>query len=171
MLGAVALAAMPLFLATPAQAADPGPREEIVSDLLCDLPAEDPEEEIGLDVLCDLLTGDADEDIAVANGGPVGPGLSELVAIAEGILRKYGITKSFADIQDLDAGILAIASGILNINGKEGIIAAPGRLLGNSPPKTSKLDAADQKLLPSDLYSPSGSDNATVMAERQPWSR
>ncbi|MEV6549827.1 hypothetical protein AB0M57_14140 [Streptomyces sp. NPDC051597] len=25
--------------------------------------------------------------------GPVGPGLSELVAIAEGILRKYGITQ------------------------------------------------------------------------------
>ncbi|TYC66327.1 hypothetical protein EH183_43145 [Streptomyces sp. CB01881] len=31
----------------------------------------------------------------IANGGPVGPGLSELVAIAEGILRKYGITKTF----------------------------------------------------------------------------
>ncbi|MFC7759930.1 hypothetical protein ACFQY4_19355 [Catellatospora bangladeshensis] len=41
-------------------------------------------------------------------------------------MRKYGITKSFADIQDLDAGILAIASGILNINGQDGIIAAPG---------------------------------------------
>ncbi|MFE2267588.1 hypothetical protein [Streptomyces griseosporeus] len=67
--------------------------------------------------------------------GPVGPGLSELVAISEGILRKYGITKSFADIMDLDAGILAIASGILNINGAEGIIAAPGKLLGNTPPK------------------------------------
>ncbi|MFB6843355.1 hypothetical protein ACFCXS_00560 [Streptomyces sp. NPDC056373] len=25
--------------------------------------------------------------------GPVGPGLSELVAIAEGILKKYGITR------------------------------------------------------------------------------
>lgn len=44
----------------------------------------------------------------------MGPGLSELVAIAEGILRKYGITKTFADIQDLDAGLLAIAGG----NGK-----------------------------------------------------
>ncbi|MEV6946825.1 hypothetical protein AB0N07_33635 [Streptomyces sp. NPDC051172] len=31
----------------------------------------------------------------VANGGLVGPGLSEIVAIAEGILRKYGITKAF----------------------------------------------------------------------------
>jgi hypothetical protein len=28
-------------------------------------------------------------------GGPVGPGLSELVAIAESILRKYGITKAY----------------------------------------------------------------------------
>ncbi|GAA4544681.1 MULTISPECIES: hypothetical protein [Streptomyces] len=71
-LGALALATMPLFLATPAQVAE----------------------------------------------DPVGPGLSELVAIAEGILRKYGIPKSFADVQDLDAGILAIASGILNINEK-----------------------------------------------------
>jgi len=108
----------------------------------------------GLNIISDLLKPGADEDIKIANGGPVGPGLSEIVAIAEGILRKYGITKSFADIMDLDAGILAIASGILNINGKEGIIAAPGKLLGNSPPKTSKLDAADQKLLPTDIYKP-----------------
>jgi len=123
---------MPLFLATPAQAADPGPRKEIG----------------GLNIVSDLLKPGSDDDIKIANGGPVGPGLSELVAIAEGILRKYGITKSFADIMDLDAGILAIASGILNINGKEGIIAAPGKLLGNSPPKTSKLDPASQKVLP-----------------------
>ncbi|MFE2341183.1 hypothetical protein ACFXCR_17005 [Streptomyces sp. NPDC059431] len=95
-LKAVALATMPLLLATPAQAAAPRPSQEL---------------------------GD-------------------------------GIAKSFADIMDLDAGILAIASGILNINGKEGIIAAPGKLLGNSPPKTSKLDAADQKLLPTDIYKP-----------------
>ncbi|GAA1614476.1 hypothetical protein ACFQY4_25845 [Catellatospora bangladeshensis] len=109
-LRAIALAAMPLFLATPAQAADPGPREQIG----------------GLDVISDLLRPGSDDDIKIANGGPVGPGLSELVAIAEGILRKYGITKSFADIQDLDAGILAIASGILNVNGKDGVIGAPG---------------------------------------------
>ncbi|MBE8477474.1 hypothetical protein [Streptomyces justiciae] len=66
----------------------------------------------------------------------------------------YGITKSFADIMDLDAGILAIASGILNINGKEGIIAAPGKLLGNSPPKTSELTAENQTILPTDIYNP-----------------
>ncbi len=119
-LGAIAVSAMPLFLATPAQAADPGPREEIG----------------GLNIISDLLKPGSDDDIKIANGGPVGPGLSELVAIAEGILRQYGITKSFADIQDLDAGILAIASGILNINGQDGIIAAPGKLLGSSPPKT-----------------------------------
>ncbi|CAM5650056.1 hypothetical protein SPURM210S_03718 [Streptomyces purpurascens] len=60
-LGALALVTMPLFLATPAQAAEP---EAPVS-----------------------LSGAP----ATRNGGPVGPGLSELVAIAEGILRKYGI--------------------------------------------------------------------------------
>ncbi|OXS37322.1 hypothetical protein CHR28_02220 [Streptomyces sp. XY006] len=54
-LGAVALVTMPLFLATPAQAA-----------------AE----------TAPLTTQ------KVTKAGPVGPGLSELVAIAEGILRK-----------------------------------------------------------------------------------
>ncbi|WP_203693049.1 hypothetical protein [Catellatospora coxensis] len=126
--GVIALSAMPLLLATPAQAAEPGPREGLG----------------GLDIVSDLLKPGGDDDSKVANGGPVGPGLSELVAIAEGILTKYGITKSFADIQDLDAGILAIASGVLNINGKDGIIAAPGKLLGNSPPKTSNPDPASR---------------------------
>ncbi|KAF9962860.1 hypothetical protein BGZ65_007531 [Modicella reniformis] len=91
--------------------------------------------------------GPDDKDIKIANGGPVGPGLSALVAIAENILRKYGITKSFADIMDLDAGILGI-------NGKEGIIGVTGKLLGNSQPKTGKLDAANQKVLPTDIYKP-----------------
>ncbi|KAK6528373.1 hypothetical protein TWF281_009615 [Arthrobotrys megalospora] len=109
---------------------------------------------LGLDILSDLLKGGPDEDIKIANGGPVGPGLSQLVAVAEGILRQYGITKTFADIMDLDAGLLAIAGGILNINGKEGIIGAPGKLLGNTPPKSSKLDAANQKILPTDIYKP-----------------
>ncbi|KAF9347410.1 hypothetical protein BGX34_003164, partial [Mortierella sp. NVP85] len=109
---------------------------------------------LGLSILSDLLKPGADEDIKIANGGPVAPGLSELVAIAEGILRKYGITKTFADIMDLDAGLLAIASGILGVNGKEGIIAAPGKLLGNAPAKNSKLDAANQKVLPTDIYKP-----------------
>lgn len=90
-LGALALATMPLFLATPAQAAGP---EAPLS-----------------------LSGAPATPAQVAED-PVGPGLSELVAIAEGILRKYGIPKSFADVQDLGAGILAIASGILNINEK-----------------------------------------------------
>ncbi|MGW2207173.1 hypothetical protein [Streptomyces sp. NPDC001774] len=73
-LGAIALTAMPLLLAAPAQAAAPEASQ--------------------------------------------GPG---------------GITKSFADIMDLDAGIMVIASGILSISGEEGIIAAPGKLLGGSP--------------------------------------
>ncbi|MFG2129685.1 hypothetical protein ACGFNV_18045 [Streptomyces sp. NPDC048751] len=89
-LGALALASMPLFLATPAQAGPEAPMS---------------------------LSGAPATPAQVAEG-PVGPGLSELVAITEGVLRKYGITKSFADIQDLDAGIFAIASGILNVNGK-----------------------------------------------------
>ncbi|MBB4944528.1 hypothetical protein F4556_000063 [Kitasatospora gansuensis] len=107
--GAIALAtAVPLFLAAPAQAAEAQPSQRIGG----------------------LLKPGADEDLAIANGGPVGPGLGK---------------KSFADIMDLDAGILAIASGILNINGKEGIIASPGKLLGNQPPKSSKLvPAAEQ---------------------------
>ncbi|GAA2785553.1 hypothetical protein GCM10010521_74710 [Streptomyces rameus] len=79
-LGAIVLTAMPLLLATPAQAAAPGTPHK---------PA-----------------------LAAAQG-PVGPGLSDLVAIAEGVLRGYGITKTFADILDLDAGQIAFASEIL----------------------------------------------------------
>ncbi|GIH03949.1 hypothetical protein Rhe02_20160 [Rhizocola hellebori] len=109
-LGAVAFAAMPLLLATPAQGAGPEPRKEL-----------------GLDIISDLLKGADDQDIKIANGGPLGPGLSELVAIAEGILRKYGITKTYADVADLDAGTLSIVSGILGVNGTDGIIAAPGK--------------------------------------------
>ncbi|KAF3275200.1 hypothetical protein TWF970_006922 [Orbilia oligospora] len=109
---------------------------------------------IGSDILGDLLKDGPDKDIKIANGGPVGPGLSELVAIAEGILRKYGITKTYADLVDLDAGLLKIAADILGVNGKEGIIAAPGKLLGGGSPKTSKLDAANQKVLPTDIYKP-----------------
>ncbi|AYG78068.1 hypothetical protein DWB77_00175 [Streptomyces hundungensis] len=40
----------------------------------------------------------------MAAEGPVGPGLSDLVAVAEDLLRQYGITKTFVDILDLDAG-------------------------------------------------------------------
>ncbi|MFI1721814.1 hypothetical protein [Streptomyces sp. NPDC020489] len=69
-LGALALTTMPLFLATPAEAAETAP-----------LPTH-----------------------KIAAEGPVSPGLSDLVSIAEGILRQYGITKTFADILDLDAG-------------------------------------------------------------------
>ncbi|MFE9906556.1 hypothetical protein [Streptomyces achromogenes] len=58
-LGAIALTAVPLLLAAPAQAAIPEALKE--------------------------------PELAAAKG-PAGPGLSELVAIAEGILRKYGIT-------------------------------------------------------------------------------
>ncbi|WP_203907853.1 hypothetical protein [Rhizocola hellebori] len=101
---------MPLLLATPAQGAGPEPRKEL-----------------GLDIISDLLKGADDQDIKIANGGPLGPGLSELVAIAEGILRKYGITKTYADVADLDAGTLSIVSGILGVNGTDGIIAAPGK--------------------------------------------
>jgi hypothetical protein len=69
-------------------------------------------------------------------------------------LRKYGITKTYADILDLDAGLIAFAAEILGTNGKDGIIGIPGKLLGNSPPKTSKLDASGQKILPTDIYKP-----------------
>ncbi|KAF3187218.1 hypothetical protein TWF225_004372 [Orbilia oligospora] len=109
---------------------------------------------LGLDILGDLLKDGPDRDIKIANGGPVGPGLSELVAIAEAILRKYGISKTYADLVDLDAGLLKIAADILGVNGKEGIIAAPGKLLGGGSPKTSKLDAANQRVLPTDIYKP-----------------
>ncbi|MEU5116675.1 hypothetical protein AB0G64_34885 [Streptomyces longwoodensis] len=68
-LGALALTTMPLFLATPSQAAETAP-----------LPTH-----------------------KMAAEGPVGPGLSDLVAVAEDLLRQYGITKTFADILDLDA--------------------------------------------------------------------
>ncbi|KAK3843347.1 MAG: hypothetical protein J3R72DRAFT_440634 [Linnemannia gamsii] len=89
-----------------------------------------------LDIVRDLLKSGPDEDLMVANGGPLGPGLSALVAIAEGILRKYGITKTYADIADLDAGLMAIAGGILGVNGKEGVISPPSKLLGREhPPK------------------------------------
>ncbi|EPS40939.1 hypothetical protein H072_5195 [Dactylellina haptotyla CBS 200.50] len=110
---------------------------------------------LGLDIISGLLKDDNTlKDIKIANGGPVGPGLSELVAVAEGILKKYGITKTYADIMDLDAGTLKIVADILGVNGKEGIIAGPGKLLGNSPPKNSKLDASGQKVLPTDIYKP-----------------
>ncbi|KAK6507634.1 hypothetical protein TWF481_006060 [Arthrobotrys musiformis] len=110
---------------------------------------------LGLDILADILKDDTTlKDIKVANGGPLGPGLSGIVAVAEGILRQYGITKTFADIMDLDAGLLNIAAQILAVNGKEGIIAAPGKLLGSAPPKNVKLDAANQKILPTDIYKP-----------------
>ncbi|MEU5115970.1 hypothetical protein AB0G64_31230 [Streptomyces longwoodensis] len=62
-LGALALATMPLFLATPAQAVG------------------------GLDILSGLLKDGPEKEIPLADGGPVGSGLSALVAIAEGILR------------------------------------------------------------------------------------
>ncbi|RDW84133.1 uncharacterized protein DSM5745_04459 [Aspergillus mulundensis] len=39
--------------------------------------------------------------------------------LAEIILRLFGIVDTYADILDLDAGILAIVGGILNINGPE----------------------------------------------------
>lgn len=42
-----------------------------------------------------LVTQEDSASSATRADGPVGPGLSELVAIAEGILRKYGVTKSF----------------------------------------------------------------------------
>ncbi|KAK6513062.1 hypothetical protein TWF506_009225 [Arthrobotrys conoides] len=110
---------------------------------------------LGLDIVSDLLKDDpAEKDIKIANGGPVGPGLSEVVAIAEQLLKKYGITKTYADIADLDAGTLQIVAGILGVDGKEGIIAAPGKLLGGESPKNSKLDAANQKILPTDIYKP-----------------
>jgi len=48
-------------------------------------------------------------------------------------------TRSYANIADLDAGLMAIAAGILGANGKEGIIAAPGKLLGNQSPKIPRL--------------------------------
>lgn len=54
---------------------------------------------LGLDIISDLLKDGPDSDLP--NGGPVGPGLSELVAIAEGILRKYGITKTYADSMNI----------------------------------------------------------------------
>ncbi|KAG0040180.1 hypothetical protein BGZ82_004632 [Podila clonocystis] len=86
---------------------------------------------LGPDILGDLLKDGPDKDLLVANGGPLGPGLSALVAIAEDILRKHGITKTYADIADLDADLLAITGGILGVNGKEGVIGFPGKLLGN----------------------------------------
>ncbi|MFF9096313.1 hypothetical protein ACF1AX_24745 [Streptomyces sp. NPDC014802] len=52
--------------------------------------------------------------------GPVGPGLSEIAAIAEGILRKYGTTKTFADILDGRAGLIAPAAPILGTDGVNG---------------------------------------------------
>ncbi|MGW6571923.1 hypothetical protein ACWGAN_07075 [Streptomyces sp. NPDC054945] len=105
-LGAAALAAMPMFLATPAHA-------------------------LGLDILND--EGRPEKDIPVANRGPVGPGLSALAEPAEAIVRHYGITKTYADIVDLDAGHPgAIVGEILDVNGKEGLIAAPEKLLGHN---------------------------------------
>jgi hypothetical protein len=47
-------------------------------------------------------------------GGPVGPGLSELVAIAEGILRKYGITKRDVEVP---ATVDTIKNDVTNIVG------------------------------------------------------
>ncbi|KAF3913296.1 hypothetical protein ABW20_dc0101142 [Dactylellina cionopaga] len=109
---------------------------------------------LGLDIVGDLLKDGPDKDLKVANGGPLGPGLSALVALAEGILRKYGITKTYADIADLDAGLVAIVGGILGVNGKEGIIGFPGKSLGGDKPKSSKLDPANQKIQPTDIYKP-----------------
>lgn len=66
-LGAITLTAMPLLLATPAQAT--APETSLSPKSLNGAPAAP----------------------AQAADGPLGPGLSELVALAEGILRKYGI--------------------------------------------------------------------------------
>ncbi|KAF8673905.1 hypothetical protein HU200_048352 [Digitaria exilis] len=55
------------------------------------------------------------QDIRVANGGPIGPGLSDLVAVAESILRKYGVTKTYADVLDLDGGLVKIAGDMLSM--------------------------------------------------------
>ncbi|MFD7556411.1 hypothetical protein ACFV9E_17965 [Streptomyces sp. NPDC059835] len=94
-LGVIALTAMPLLLTTPAQAAAPETPLALNSHSATATPAR-------------------------AADGPLGPGLSALVAIAEGILRKYGITQTYANIADLDAGLQAIAGGILGVNGQEG---------------------------------------------------
>ncbi|KAK6339165.1 hypothetical protein TWF718_008588 [Orbilia javanica] len=108
---------------------------------------------LGLDIVPDPLKSGPENDLKIANGGSVGPGLSALDP-AEGNLRKYGITKTYANIMDLDAGLLAAVAGILSVNGKEGLIAAAGKYLTNPPPKNSKLDAANQKVLPTDIYKP-----------------
>jgi len=70
------------------------------------------------------------------NGGPVGPGLSDLpgVSIAESILEGLGIVQTYAELLDLDAGLVGnIIGSLLGVTGKEGVIGIPGSLLGSGP--------------------------------------